>query len=141
MMRPLKTSFIVFLFCTVSLFACAKKRPVLYPNAHLQYVGKGQAQADIDECIRFAEDHGVKSSPEEEVAKETAKGAAVGGAVGAGVGAVAGGTGRKAAAGAAGGAAGGFTRGVFRSSDPDPVFARFVEKCLRDKGYAPVGWK
>ena len=130
-----------FLTCAVSLFACARKRPVLYPNTYLQHVGKKQAQADIDECIRFAEDHGVKSSSEEKVAKETAKGAAVGGAVGAGVGAVVGGTGRKAAAGAAGGAAGGFTRGVFRSGDPDPVFARFVEKCLRDKGYAPVGWK
>jgi uncharacterized protein YcfJ len=140
-MRLVKTLFMVFLICTVSLFACAQKRPVLYPNYHLQNVGNEQAQADIDECIRFAEDHGVKSSPEEKVAKETARGAAVGGAVGAGVGAVVGGTGRKAAAGAAGGGAGGFTRGVFRSADPDPVFARFVEKCLRDKGYAPVGWK
>jgi uncharacterized protein YcfJ len=140
-MRPLKTSLMVFLICAVFLLACAKKRPVLYPNAHLQHVGKEQAQADIDECIRFAENHGVKSSSEEKVAKETAKGAAVGGAVGAGVGAAVGGTGRKAAAGAAGGAAGGFTRGVFDSGDPDPVFARFVERCLHDKGYAPVGWK
>jgi uncharacterized protein YcfJ len=141
MMRPLKTALMLFLICAVALTACAKKRPVLYPNTYLQHVGNGQAQADIDECIRFAEDHGVKSSPEEEVAKETARGAAVGGAVGAGVGAVVGGTGRKAAAGSAGGAAAGFTRGVFDSGDPDPVFARFVEKCLRDRGYAPVGWK
>ena len=136
-MRPLNTFLMLFLICALSLFACAKKQPVLYPNTYLQHVGKEQAQADIDECIRFAEDHGVKSSSEEKVAKETARGAAVGGAVGAGVGAVVGGTGRKASAGAAGG----FTRGVFDSSDPDPVFARFVEKCLRDKGYAPVGWK
>ncbi|MGD9033479.1 MAG: cell envelope biogenesis protein OmpA [Desulfobacteraceae bacterium] len=140
-MRPPNIFLIAFLTCAVSLFACAKKRPVLYPNYHLQNVGNEQAQADIDECIRFAEDQGVTSSAEEKVAKETAKGAAVGGAVGAGVGAVVGGTGRKAAAGAAGGGAGGFTRGVFRSGDPDPVFARFVEKCLRDKGYVPVGWK
>jgi uncharacterized protein YcfJ len=139
--RPFNILLIAFLAFAVSLSACAQKRPVLYPNTHLQRVGKEQAQADIDECIRFAEDHGVRSGSEEKVAKETAKGAAVGGAVGAGVGAVLGDTGRKAAAGAAGGASGGFTRGVFRSGDPDPVFARFVEQCLRDKGYAPVGWK
>ena len=141
MIRTLVTISTVLLICTVSLLACTKKRPVLYPNAHLQYVGNEKAQADIDECIRFAEDHGVESKPEEKVAKETVRGAAVGGSIGAGVGAVKGNTGRKAGAGAAGGAAGGFTRGVFRSGDPDPVFARFVEKCLRDKGYAPVGWK
>ena len=140
-MKPLKILLIVSMICAVALFACTKKRPVLYPNFHLQHVGNEQAQADIDECIRFAEDHDVKSSAEEKVARETAKGAAVGGAVGAGVGVVVGGTGRKAAAGAAGGGAAGFTRGVFDSGDPDPVFARFVEKCLRDKGYAPVGWK
>ena len=141
MMRPLMIFFTVLLICTFPLLACSKKRPVLYPNTYLQHVGNEQAQADIDECIRFAEEHGVKSSPEEKVAKETARGAAVGGAVGAGVGAVVGGTGRKAAAGAAGGGAGGFTRGALDSGDPDPVFARFVEKCLRDKGYALVGWK
>lgn len=141
MMSPMKTSIMLLLIFVVSFFACAQKRPVLYPNTHLQHVGNEQAQADIDECMRFAEDQGVKDSSGEKVAKETAKGAAVGGTVGAGVGAVVGGTGRKAAAGAAGGGAGGFTRGVFDSGDPDPVFARFVEKCLRDKGYAPVGWK
>jgi len=107
----------------------------------LQQVGDEQAQADIDECVRFAEQQGAKPNSEERVAKETAEGAAVGGAVGAGVGAVVGGTGRKAAAGAAGGGAGGFTRGVLDSSEPDPVFRRFVEKCLRDKGYEPIGWK
>ena len=42
---------------------------------------------------------------------------------------------------AAGGAAGVLTRGVIRSGDPDPTFRRFVEKCLRDKGYEPVGWR
>ena len=46
-----------------------------------------------------------------------------------------------AGAGAAGGAAGALTRGVIRSGDPDPVYQRFVEKCLRDKGYEPIGWR
>jgi hypothetical protein len=91
--------------------------------------------------VRFAEQQGAKPNSGERVAKETAEGAAVGGAVGAGVGAVVGGTGRKAAAGAAGGGAGGFTRGVLDSGDPDPVFRRFVEKCLRERGYEPAGWR
>jgi hypothetical protein len=54
---------------------------------------------------------------------------------------VTGNLGRGAAAGAAGGAAGGMTRGLFESGEPDPVMKRFVERCLRDKGYEPIGWK
>jgi hypothetical protein len=65
MKRALRTYFMLTLICSVFLFACAKKRPVLYPNYHLQNVRNEQAQADIDECIRFAEDHGVTSSAEE----------------------------------------------------------------------------
>jgi len=57
------------------------------------------------------------------------------------VGAVLGGVGKGAAAGAAGGAAGALTRGVIHAGDPDPTFRRFVEKCLRDKGYEPIGWR
>ena len=49
--------------------------------------------------------------------------------------------GRGAAAGAAGSAVVGLVRGLFRSREPDPVYRRFVEKCLREKGYEPIGWK
>lgn len=91
--------------------------------------------------MRLAAEYGTKSDSGEKVAKGTAAGAAVGGAAGAAVGAVFGNAGRGAAAGAAGGAAGALTRGIIHSGQPDPVFRRFVEKCLREKGYEPIGWK
>jgi uncharacterized protein YcfJ len=123
------------------LWACAQQRPVLYPNAHLKYVGKEASVADTDECIQLAIDYGTKEDSGTRIAKDTAKGAAVGGAAGTAVGAVTGNAGRGAAAGAAGGGAASMTRSMINSGKPDPVFKRFVEQCLRDKGYLPIGWR
>jgi len=123
------------------VWGCAAKRPVLYPNYQLTMVGQEAAQADIDQCMALANEYGAATSASGEVAKDTASGAAVGGATGAAVGAVLGDFGKGAAAGAAGGAAGALTRSVIRSGDQDPVFRSFVEKCLRDKGYEPIGWR
>lgn len=123
------------------LSACAAKRPVLYPNTHLYSVGQATAQNDIDQCMQLARDFGADTERGERIAKNTAGGAAVGGAAGAAAGAVWGSPGRGAAAGAAGGAAGAMTRSIINSGDPDAVFRNFVEKCLRDKGYSPIGWK
>ena len=135
----------IFLFFPFILLllqpGCADKRPVLYPNSHLTSVGKEAAQADIDDCVQLAKDHGTGTDKGTEVVKSSATGAAIGAAGGAAVGAVTGNFGRGLAAGAAGGAAVGGTRQAIRSGDPDPVFKRFVEKCLRDKGYHPIGWK
>ena len=127
--------------CGLLLAACAGKRPVLYPNAQLQRAGADAAQRDVDECLRQARESGVDEERGREVAGSTAGGAAVGGAAGAAGGAVLGNIGRGAAAGAAGGAAGGLVHGLFRSSEPDPVLKKWVERCLRDKGYDPIGWK
>lgn len=123
------------------LWGCGAKRPVLYPNHQLTMVGKEAAEDDIDQCMELARSYGAETSAGGEVAKDTATGAAVGGATGAAVGAVLGGVGRGAAAGAAGGAAGALTRGAIHAGDPDPTFRRFVEKCLRDRGYEPIGWR
>ena len=120
---------------------CTAKRPVLYPNYHLTMAGPEAAEADIDYCLELARNHGVGTDKGERVAKDTATGAAVGGATGAAVGAVRGDFGTGAAAGAAGGTAGALTRSAIRSGDPTPIYRRFVEKCLRDKGYAPIGWR
>jgi len=116
-------------------------RPVLYPNPHLREVGTAAAQRDLDDCMRFAAEHGVKAHPEAKVAGDTAAGAAVGTVTGAAVGAVTGEFGRGAAAGAAGGSAGGFMHGLLHARDPDPVLRQFVDQCLRDRGYMPVGWR
>ena len=121
--------------------ACASKRPVLYPNEQLQEIGADAARHDIDECIQIAAEAGLTSKSGEKIARQTATGAAVGAAVGTAVGAVNGRTGRGAAAGAAGGGAAGFMRGLFRSRDPGPIQQRFVEECLRERGYKVIGWR
>jgi len=129
------------LLAAVMLVGCAEKRPVLYPNAHLQQVGNEAAQRDVDECIRSAKEGGADSSKEAKVAKDTAGGALVGGALGTATGAVLGSVGQGAAAGAAGGAAVGLTKGILQSGDPDPILKNFVDRCLREKGYDPIGWR
>ena len=141
MMSSPKTSKLIVLGCMVLLVACSQKRPVLYPNYHLQEVGDETAQTEIDECIRLAKEYGASSNSSGKVAKSTAGGGAVGAAGGAASGAVLGSVGRGAAAGAAGGAAIGCLQGLFRSPEPDPVFRQFVERCLIEKGYEPIGWK
>ena len=133
---------VIFLVATaVLLSACAQKRPVLYPNATYQAAGATAAQRDIDECIQMAADYGHATDRGKNVAQSTVGGAAVGAAVGGAVGLVTGSPGRGIAAGAAGGGAGGLTRGAMKSGTPDEIERRFVEQCLRDKGYQVVGWK
>ena len=131
--------------CLIPFFllalGCAQQRPVLYPSPYMKTVGQERADADVNDCIRLASEQGAQRDAGGQVAKDTAEGGAVGGAVGAGVGAVLSSVGRGAAAGAAGGTAGALTRGLFRSSEPDPVFRGFVDRCLRDKGYEPIGWR
>ena len=123
------------------LLACATERPVLYPNSHLYAVGQITAERDIDKCMQMARDYNADDGQGERVAHDAAGGAAVGGAAGAATGAVWGSPGRGAAAGAAGGAAAAMTRSILDSGRPQPVFQGFVEKCLRDKGYVPIGWR
>lgn len=132
---------LLFVASSCGVFGCASKRPVLYPNYHLTMAGQEAAEADIEYCLELAREYGAGTGRGEQVAKDTTTGAAVGGATGAAVGAVVGDFGKGAAAGAAGGAAGALTRSVISSGDPDPIYRRFVEKCLRDKGYEPIGWQ
>ena len=131
----------VLLAAWLVLAGCADKRPLLYPNARLKQVGTEAAQRDVDECLRQAREGGADDDRGRDVAKSTAGGAAIGGAAGTATGAVLGNLGRGAAAGAAGGAAGGLVHGIFSASEPDPVFKNWVDRCLREKGYEPVGWK
>lgn len=133
--------FLILIIMLALLCACAAKRPLLYPNAKLKSVGNATAQADIDDCLNMASRSGAGSDKGREIAKTTAQGAAIGAATGAATGAIYGHPARGAAAGAAGGSVAGLTHGILRSDGPDPVLRRFVDRCLRDKGYDPVGWK
>ncbi len=125
----------------VSSLACTAKRPVLYPNAQLEAVGTAAAQQDIDDCLQKAAAAGYTSNSGGKVAGSTTVGAATGAAVGAAVGAVAGRAGTGAAMGAAGGGTGGLIRGIFGSRNLDPVQQRFVDQCLKDKGYEVINWQ
>jgi outer membrane lipoprotein SlyB len=128
---------IMLIFC-----GCAQQRPVLYPNSHLNNVGNEKAQADIDTCIHLAKQHGAEKNKGDKIARDTAAGAAVGAVAGAAIGAVLGNSvGRAAGVGAAGAGAATMTRKTIDSGKPDPLFRRFVEKCLHEKGYETIGWQ
>ena len=122
---------------------CAAPKPILYPNAHLQEVGEGAVDRDIDECREMAKDAGATASQGKsgQVAGSTAAGGAIGSASGAVGGAVVGHAGRGAMVGAASGATAGFLRGLFRRSPPSNAYKQFVQGCLKERGYDPVGWE
>ncbi len=122
--------------------ACAPK-PVLYPNAYYKEVGKDVAERDIEECSTMAKDAGATPSQGKtgQVVGSTAGGGAIGSASGAVGGAVVGHPGRGAMVGAAAGATAGFLRGLFRRSPPSNAYKQFVNQCLKDRGYDPVGWE
>jgi len=138
---------LVLLLIALAVLSCATPRPVLYPNETLERVGREQAQRDIDECLARAKDDlgGSASSGAEDTAKRTAANTATGAATGAAVGAA---VGRSAARGAAGGAAGAAAHTVVRSilhprrhGRVDPVYERYVNRCLHDRGYDVIGWR
>jgi hypothetical protein len=130
----------VMLLLSFMLAGCATHGPVLYPNAHLKTVGEEQAQRDVAGCKQMADEY-VKSNQAGNVAKSTAVGAAGGAVVGAAVGAVTGSFGRSVGVGAAAGGASGLFYGMLRGSQPGPTYQGFVDRCLREKGYEPVGWQ
>jgi uncharacterized membrane protein len=125
------------------LVACSSgpKRPVFYPNAHIRAVGQAQAQSDADECMRLADSYSVSRTKDGQVGRRTAEGAIIGGAAAGAWGLVRGDAGDRAAAGAAAGAATGATRGVFQSTELSPIFKRFVQRCLGERGYDVIGWE
>ncbi len=131
---------LVIIVCLAAAGCSKSVRPVLYPNDHLNAVGQEQAQRDIAQCGALADAY-VKNTPGTEVAGDAVKGGTIGAATGAAAGAVWGNFGRGAAAGAAGGAAAGAVSGLFRAKDPSPVYKSFVNRCLKEKGYEPIGWE
>ena len=128
------------------LAACSTAHPVLYPNAHMQSVGKEIAAQDIEACRQLAEAAGAEegSGKAGRVATGTAVGAGVGAASGAVGGAIFGAVGRGSMIGAASGAVWGFVMGLFRasgSSQPNQAYSNFVNRCLEEKGYEVTGWQ
>ena len=129
----------LFAFAFVS---CAGPKPILYPNAHLQTVGQDAAKQDIAECREMAEAAGAKPGEGKagQVAGSTVVGAGVGAAGGAVGGAIYGAAGHGSAIGAASGATIGLLRGLFSRPRPGQGYINFVNRCLKERGYEPVGW-
>jgi outer membrane lipoprotein SlyB len=129
----------------LALGACASSpEPVLYPNERLQAVGSAQAEQDIAECRALAEGAGASegTSDARRAAGGTVAGGAVGGASGAVGGAILGSPGTGAAVGAATGATAGLMRSIFRGgSGPSAAYRNVVDRCLRERGYEPMGWE
>jgi hypothetical protein len=129
------------------LAGCSTAQPVLYPNAHMQSVGKEVAAQDIEACRQLAEAAGAEegSGKAGRVATGTAVGAGVGAASGAVGGAIAGSVGRGSMIGAASGAVWGLLMGLFYTvvgpSQPNQAYSNFVNRCLQEKGYEVTGWQ
>jgi len=135
--------FAVLITASVASCSSSPKRPVLYPNQHLNRVGGHVAQQDIDACMRLARSSGVNVTRDGEVGRKAASGAALGGVSTGVYGAVRGSSdvGNRALAGAAAGAATGAVRGGIQSTEQSPIFRNFVNRCLSDKGYSVIGWQ
>jgi hypothetical protein len=117
----------------LAVAGCASEsRPILYPNDHLRAVGQAQADADLAECRGMAETAGASGGSGR--GERAARGGAVGGAI-------LGRPGTGAAVGAATGATAGVMRSLFQRGEPSQAYRGFVDRCLRERGYDPVGWE
>jgi len=134
------------LLLALALTGCASgPKPILYPNDQLQAVGQAEADRAIAECRELAESAGASGGSGDvgRAAGSTAAGGAIGGATGAVGGAILGRPGTGAAVGAATGATAGLLRSIFSGGggQPSPAYRNFVDRCLRERGYEPVGWE
>jgi uncharacterized protein YcfJ len=130
------------------LTACSTAQPILYPNAHMQSVGKEIAAQDIEACRQLAKSAGAEEGSEKKagrVATGTVVGGGIGAAAGAVGGAISGGVGRGSMIGAATGAVWGLLTSLYHAvagpSQPNQAYTNFVNRCLQEKGYEVTGWQ
>ena len=141
-MKILNLSLVVVLALTAS---CSAYRPILDPHGKYKEVGKAQAEEDIDECSKEADEY-LDQYKAERAAREAGRKAIIGGVIGAGSAALLGKTLRQGvistAVGAAIGAAiGGLSVAGEDKVTPDQIKQRYMGNCLGQKGYSIIGWK
>ena len=143
--RTFRFSISLTLFAAIGLAACAGPEPILKSTTYLQIHGKDQAEREASVCGLKAEraglQHGTNRSGN--AGAGAALGMIGGAAVGASTGLVGGPTGVAIGA-AAGGAVGvvlGLLAGTYKPLEPQPDYADFVERCLKEKGYETAGWQ
>jgi uncharacterized membrane protein len=91
--------------------------------------------------MAIADKHDLNSTDYAKGGKRLAVGTTAGAATGVAVGAINGTPGIGSISGAAGGAAGGLISWMFSDSGPSPIYKRFVETYLAERGYKVIGWK
>lgn len=132
----LKLSSYVGLLLLFLLSSCSS-RPVLYPNKKYESVGENKAKQDIQSCMGRA-DKFIDSPKGKKMLKSGGAGAILGGVVGGVAGLFTGDVAGSAAQGAAMGGAGGAVAGAL---SPDELKEKYVNLCLRKKGYQVLGWE
>jgi len=117
-------------------------RPVLYENDKVKDVGWGQANADVDACMRAAKET-VSSDRGKKVVRSAVRAGAVGAASGAAAGAFSSSetAGSGARAGGAGAAAGAAAATAVDTRGLSSTQRAYVEECLREQGYKIIGWQ
>lgn len=130
------------LLIVLTMEGCASTHPVLYPNQYFNSVGSKAAERDVANCMELAEAAGADSGGGEagRAATNAVGGAAIGAASGAVGGAVVGAAGSGSAIGAVTGATAGLLHWIFSEPTRSPAFENFVNRCLQERGYQPVGW-
>jgi hypothetical protein len=98
--------------------ACMSRRPVLSTDERSNHLNETVTQRNIDDCMQRGQQY-VSTGHHGEPVKTTPTGMG---------------------AGAKPSATPGLLRSLF-SRPPDPAYAAFVDHCLRERGYEPVGWK
>lgn len=120
----------------------ARARPVLYPNAAFESMGAANANQVLNNCISHAQAQGLSAS-NQALASNAGKGAATAGVMAAVGALVTGGNGgdvlKRGAQGAAIGAAGGAVSGAYEEQY-SPIYRRFVETCVAERGLKVLGW-
>lgn len=144
-MKPITIALACFLLLMapplVSAFESAK-RPILYPNAHYEIMGKAAARADVEDCWVLARETGANENNEAQISEEAAENAAALAVFGAAAAAALGGDPhRGAVAGAMGGSSASIAAGMLAQDNPPRVFRGIVERCLFEKGYEVAGWE
>lgn len=142
--RTRKTLVLMALAAVCVLSGCASMNPVVYPNKQAKEAGSEKLKDDITKCQQMADESVGTGDRRTTIAKRVGLATAVGGAAGAAWGLVFGGASDALTRGGAGAAAGGtgsLVKDLLTMNEPDGVHQKFVEKCLKKKGYEVLGWR
>lgn len=116
-------------------------RPRFYPNDTYRRYGASAADRAAADCASLADEYGENSQEWQSALTSTAGGAALGAGTGALAGVITQGkVGRATAAGAAIGGILGVLSHLNQRGESNPSRQRFVEACLKERGYDVIDW-